>query len=333
MNINEIQQQLFQFIKTKLPADASVADEVAKLLDISNDSAYRRMRGEKQITFEELYKIAVHYNISLDQLMNIQSGSFIFQGNLLNSKTFRFDAYLTNMMHTLAYFNSFKEKEFYYLCKETPIFHYFNIKELAAFKYYFWMITLLSFPEFKNKKIILAEYPENLFEIGQKVVHTYNQINSNEVWTIESWNSTLHQIDYYLDNQMFKSDDDALKVYEAMERLLNHLEEQAKLGYKFNIDDPEKKPLGKYKMYFNETVLQDNSTLVILDNTRMASVSHTTINYMMTRDVNFCENHYYYIQNLLKRSTLISEVSEKERGRYFRRMRERIDKRKESLQS
>ena len=60
MNITELQQELFQLIKTRLPSEASVADEVAKLLEISSDSAYRRMRGEKQITFEELYKIAMH---------------------------------------------------------------------------------------------------------------------------------------------------------------------------------------------------------------------------------------------------------------------------------
>ncbi len=331
MNINEIQQQLFQVIKTKLPADASVSDEVAKLLDISSDSAYRRMRGEKQITFEELYKIALHYNISLDQLMNIQTGGFLFQGNLLNSKTFRFDAYLTSMMHTMAYFNSFKKKEVYYLCKETPIFHCFTCRELAAFKYFFWMITLIGFPEFRNKKVNLDEYPDELFETGQKIIGLYNQVDSNEVWNIESLNSLLHQVDYYLDNQMFRSDTDALKVYEASEKLLNHLEEQAKRGYKYNIDDPEKKPLGKYNMYFNETVLQDNSLLILLDNTRMSSVSHTTINYMLTRDINYCENHYQYVQNLIKRSTLISEVSEKERARFFRRLHERIERRKESL--
>ncbi|MBF8302372.1 MAG: hypothetical protein HW396_653 [Candidatus Dadabacteria bacterium] len=112
MNVNEIQQQLFQFIKTKLPAEASIADEVAKLLEISSDSAYRRMRGEKAITFDELHTIATHYKISLDQLMNIETGGFLFQGNLLNSKTFRYDAYLTGMMHTMAYFNSFKTSLF-----------------------------------------------------------------------------------------------------------------------------------------------------------------------------------------------------------------------------
>ena len=71
MNINEIQQQLFQQIKYKLPASASVVDEVAKLLNISSDSAYRRMRGEKQITFEELCALCGNYQVSLDQLMNI----------------------------------------------------------------------------------------------------------------------------------------------------------------------------------------------------------------------------------------------------------------------
>jgi len=331
MNSLEIQQQLFQLIKRKLPAEASVADEIAKILDISSDSAYRRMRGEKAITFDELYTLATNYKISLDQLMNIETSGFLFQGSLLNNKTFRFDSYLTNLMNTLAYFNSFKQKELFYLCKETPVFHYFHLRELAAFKYFFWMGTLIFFPEFKNKKVSLDEFPNDLFEIGKKVIGLYNQIDSSEIWTIESWNSTLHQIDYYLDNQLFKSDEDALKVYEAMEKLLTHLEEQAKKGYKFNIDDPEKKPLGKYNMYFNEIVLLDNSTLTLTDNTKMASLAHTAINFMVTRDVNYCENYNTYVQNLLRRSTLISQVSEKERSRYFRRMRERIDKRKGSL--
>jgi len=330
MNVNEIQQQLFQEIKTKIPAESSLADEVAKLLDISSDSAYRRMRGEKAITFDELFTIASYYKISLDRLMNINTGGFLFQGNLVNSKTFRFDAYLTGMVNILGYFNSFKKKELYYLCKETPVFHYFNIKELAAFKYYFWMGTLVYFPEFRNKKVDLDNYPDELFETGKKIIGLYNQIDSNEIWNIESWNSTLHQIDYYLDNQMFQSDKDALRVYEAMEKMLDHFEEQAKRGYKFNMDDPEKKPLGKYNMYYNEIVILDNSLLILLDNSKMASLAQG-INYMLTRDLVYCDNYEYYVQNLVKRSTLISAVSEKERANYFRRMHERIDKRKLSL--
>ncbi|HET6766777.1 MAG TPA: helix-turn-helix domain-containing protein [Chitinophagaceae bacterium] len=333
MNINEIQQQLFQFIKTKLPVEASVADEIGKLLNISSDSAYRRMRGEKQITFEELYLLASTYRISLDQLMNINTGSFMFQGNLLNPKTHRYDAYLTGMMHNIAYFNSFKKKEIYYLCKDTPIFHWFTNRDIAAFKYFFWMGTLIYFPEFRNTKVNLDGYPDELFEMGKKISDSYQQLDTYELWNIESWNSTLHQIEYYLDNDMFKSDEDALRVYEGVEKILDHLEEQAKRGYKFNINDPEKKPLGKYFMYFNEIVILDNTMVLVLDNSKIAILPHTAINYLMTRDIMYCENFYNYVQNLTKRSTLISEVSEKERARYFRRMHERIDKRKVSLKA
>ena len=331
MTTGELQQQLFAEIKRKVGDAASVVDEVAKLLDISTDSAYRRLRNEKTISLDELYLLCTHYKISLDQMMNVQTGSFAFQGNLLNPKTHRYDAYLTGMTHFMAYLNSFKQKEFYYLGKDLPIFHYFHCKELAAFKYFFWMGTLIHFPEFKNKLVSIDEFPDDLYELCKKILSFYNQIDSIELWNIESLNSTIRQIEYYIDNRMFRSDEDALKVYEATEKIFYHLEEQAKTGYKFAIDDKEKKQMGKYNLYFNEIVILDNSMLVLLENNKMTMLPHTAINYMITRDISFCENLYQYIQNLIRRSTLISEVSEKERSRFFHHMYERIDKRKKAL--
>ena len=125
MNVNELQQQVFLAIKGKLKGNASVADEIAGLLDISSDSAYRRMRGEKSITLEELYKIATHYNISLDQLMNTHDGAIMFQGKFVDKNNFRFEEYMTSLIQNLAYVNSFKQKEFYYSCKDLPVFHHF----------------------------------------------------------------------------------------------------------------------------------------------------------------------------------------------------------------
>ena len=331
MTTGELQQQLFTEIKRKIGESSSVADEVAKLLDISTDSAYRRIRCEKTISLDELYLLCTHYRISLDQMMNVQTGSFAFQGNLLNPQTHRYDAYLSGMLNIMGYINSFKEKEFYYLGKDLPVFHYFHYKELAAFKYFFWMGTLIHFPEFRNKKVSIDEFPDELYELSKKSLNYYNQINSVELWNIESLNSTIRQIEYYIDNRMFRSNDDALKVYEATEKVFYHLEGQALSGYKFDINDKEKKRMSKYSLFFNEIVILDNSMLVLLENTKMAMMPHTAINYMMTRDVSFCDNLYNYIQNLIRRSTQISEESEKERSRFFRHMYDRIDKRKKAL--
>ncbi len=331
MTSGELQQQIFNAIKSRAGENMLLADEVAKLLDISVDSAYRRIRGEKTVSLDELHTLCRHYKISLDKLMNVQTGGFLFEGNFLDNKTFRFDAYLKGVMNNLAYIGNFKEKEYYYLCKDSPFFQHFYFREFAAFKYYFWMGTLLFFPEFRNKKINFKNYPEELFIIGQKILDIYDHIDSVEIWNIESLNGTLRQIDYYKDSGMFESDEDILSVYEAIEKTMDHLEKQAELGYKFKYGDPEKKPLSKYRMYFNEVVLGDNQMLGIMDGSKIAYVPHSGANYLITRDVSYCDHFHQYLQNLMKRSTLISEVSEKERARFFRIIRDKIHHRKESL--
>jgi BetR domain len=331
MGTHEIQKLLFQQIKSKITDQGLMADEVAKLLDISTDSAYRRIRGEKHVALDELDKLCTNYHISLDHLLGLQTDAFQFEGKFLDSKTFRFDAYLINSMHMMAYMNSFERKQFYYLCKESPFFHHFYFKEFAAFKYYVWMSTLMFFPEFKNKIVDYEEYPDDFFQLGQKILGIYNQLDSVEIWNRESFNTFFHQVDFYQDARMFKSAKDIFRLYEVVEKMLDHLEKQAELGYKFEYGDPEKKPLGRFHMYYNELVLGDNQMLAVLDDFKIAFVPHSGPNYMMTRDVAFCEHFYQYLQNLTRRSTLISEVSEKERSRFFKIYRDRIAHRKKAL--
>ncbi len=71
--------------------------------------------------------------------------------------------------------------------------------------------------------------------------------------------------------------------------------------------------------------------MAVLDNTKLIVMPHTAINYILSRDLVLGEYQYQFIQNLMRRSTLISEVSEKERSRFFKLMREKITKRKQSL--
>jgi hypothetical protein len=331
MDVESIQRELFQLIKTKLPPDASVADEVAALLGISADSAYRRMRAEKQLTFDELYILSTHFRISLDELMNINAGAFLFQGNLLNHKTYGGEAHFKSMVQILSYFKSFKQKEFYYLCKDVPIFYHFLSREIAAFKYFFWMKTIFEFPEFTNRKFSFDAYPDDVSAIGEKILDIYNQIPSVEFWNVENINIGIRQVEFYRDSRMFESDQDALKIYEGWEKIIDHLKSQAELGYKYKYGDPDKAPISPFKVYFNEVILGDNSMMVVLDGAKSALMPHTVINYMVTREPAFCENMYGYIQRLARRSTLISEVSEKERSKFFRMLKERIHVRKDAL--
>lgn len=331
MEEGKLQQQIFQAIKNKIPGHLSAVDEIAKVLEISSDSTYRRMRGEKTISVDELHTLSIHYRLSMDELMGIQTDNIVFQGQYLDRKTSGFDGYMKTIMNTMAYMNGFKKKEFFYMCKDLPFFHHYHFREIAAFKWFFWLRTYFEFPEFTKRKFRFSDYPDELFGIDQEVLSLYNQIPSVEVWNIESMNIIFRQIEFYRDGEVFESDKDAYILYETVEKLWDHLEKQAALGYKFNYGDPEQQPIGEFKMYFNEVLLGDNNMLVILDDMKMSLVTHSTINFMTTRDLKFNENMYRHIQNQMKRSTLISEVSEKERARFFRIIRDRITHRKKSL--
>ena len=138
MNSN-LQIQLFQQIKIKLPPQVSLVDEMAAVLDISTDSAYRRIRGEKPLSLEEVYKLCIHFKLSLDNLLNLQSDAYLFTGNFVQPDSFRFDDYLKSLGQQVKYMNSFKDRKMYFMCKDIPIFHHFHYREVAAFKYYFWM--------------------------------------------------------------------------------------------------------------------------------------------------------------------------------------------------
>jgi len=193
------------------------------------------------------------------------------------------------------------------------------------------MKTIFHFPEFEHRRFTFDLYTDELNDLGEKVLALYNQLPSTELWNVENINIAIRQIEFYRDSQMFVSDKDVLRLYESWEKVVDHVQKQAERGYKFDHNDPHMKPLGPYRVYFNEVILGDNSFLVLLEGTKMALVTHTVINYMQTRDINFCENMYDYVQSLMKRSTLISKVSEKERSKFFRILKERIARRKETL--
>jgi len=330
MTPNDLQQGLFKTIKNRI-GENPLAEEIAGILGISTDSAYRRLRGEKMITLEELQALCTHYQLSLDQLMNIHPTGITFQGQYLDKHNFRFEEYLGSMLQNMNFINSHKEKTLYYLCKDLPIFHQYHIRDIAAFKWFIYLKTYFQFPGFEKKKFRFSDHPDELFAIEEKILGLYNLIPSVEIWNLENMNMFFRQIEFYRDSGVFESDSDVYRLYEAMEKLWQHLEKQASLGYKFKYLDPTQKPISEYKMYFNEVLLGDNNILVILDGVRVAYVSHTTINFMLTRDKGFTDNFYQHIQTQMKRSTLISEVSEKERNRFFRIIRDKIVSRKQAL--
>jgi len=325
------QQLFFQHIKNNLPSHLSLVDEIAALLNISNDSAYRRIRGEKGISFDEIRTLSVHFKISLDQLFYLNSQSIIFTGKSVDNRDFPFDLYLADMHGQLKFMNSFDKKELIYLCKDVPIFHYFHYSELAAFKFFFWMKTLLQYPSFGKKMFVSDDFADALHKTSGKIVEEYNKLPSQEVWNVENIHSTIRQIEYYKETKTFASALDIVNLYNCLDKTIDHIEKQAELGYKFSILEKQPASRVEYKLFMNEFVLGDNSLCAILNDTKVVYLNYGVLSYIITRDSTFTEHIYQHYQNIIRRSTLISNVGEKERSRFFNTMREKIHNRRRAI--
>jgi len=325
------QQLLFQHIKGILPGHLSMVDEIARVLDVSNDSAYRRIRGEKPITLEETKLLCNQFKISLDQLLHLDTDAVIFSGRRADPGTFNFEKYLEDFLAQHRLINSFDTKELLILPKDVPVYHYYNFPELAAFKYFFWMKTILRYPEYSRNRFDPGKMEGNLIHMGELILEEYNKIPSTEIWNVENINTTLRQIDYYKQTGVFSSEEDVFRIYDCLEKVIDHVEAQAEAGYKSTYGKKESSKGAAFNLYINDFILGDNMYMPILNGNRIVFMTHAFLNYMGTRDTSFADYTYRHFQNIVNKSTLVSVVGERDRRSFFNKIRANINSRKNTV--
>lgn len=325
MTETDLQKELFAFIKNSLPAHISMADAIADLLNISYDSVYRRIRGEKPISLNELKILCEHFHLSLDQVLQLKNESVVFNAPEINGSDPDFREYLKGVLKQLKYFNSFEKREMLYQCKDAPLFYFYLFPEIGAFKTFCWLKTLLNNPDYQDKNFSLNEFPfRDCYQLGQQIIKEYNLLPSIELWNFESFNSTLNQLEYYRDAGLFKTNEDFITVIDSFDKMLNHLQEQANKGVKFMPGSTEISYKASFKFYINEVLLGNNTVIVDLDDQRFSIITYNALNYLMTKDVRFGDKLLQGFNTLVSRATLISGTGEKERNKFFRVQRDKI---------
>ena len=331
MSPYQAQEFVFQRIKELLPPHVSLVDAVAETLHLSSDSAYRRIRGETPMVLDEVKELCQYYKISLDQLLDVKSGSVLFQNVRIDIHNYTYETYLSDLLKQVQYVNSFIQKEIIYLTKDVPIFHNFYFKPLIAFRYFFWMKSILQKPEFADREFELNCVSLEIEELSRELVRAYEKIPSTEIWNTECINSVISQIEFYKDSGYFSSAADIKTVYESLEETFLHLKNQVEYGCKFMPDENPNTKKTNFRFFYNRVVLGDNTIMVMTDRVKTAFLNYDVLNYMLTRDEAFCSPRYDDLQNLMKKSTLISQTSEKQRNIFFGIMLNKIEDRKRNL--
>lgn len=84
-----IQSAFLEEVKKRLPVHLALADDLAEILSISRDSAYRRIRG-KTVSLDEVSIICNHYKLSLDEIILPPSKIVSFRNRFVTENDFTF---------------------------------------------------------------------------------------------------------------------------------------------------------------------------------------------------------------------------------------------------
>lgn len=330
MVTQEAQVKLFYEIKRLLPEETPLPSIISELLFVSNDSAYRRIRGETPLTLDEAGILCSHFHISLDRLLHIENNTVLFhKAPMLSAATF--EEYLLNIYNQMKKIHAADKKEIIYLTKDVPLFHIFDFEPLFRFRYFFWNRSVLMDKHFETKTIEQTTISGELKELGRLILSMYNEIPSHEIWNTEAINSILLQIDYCRDMGYFQSTDGIIAIYDAAIQMLEHIALQAEHGSKFH---PGEKPDYKkenFHFFYNQLVLGDNNILVTVNDKKTLYLNHHILEYIYTTDEAFCADMFEKTHQVMNRSTMISKVNEKRRTIFFTFLIRKLEERRNRL--
>lgn len=318
---------LMQRLKQALPQNMSLVDVLSDLLKVSTDSAYRRIRGETALSIEEISLLCKHFKLSFDAFINSNdSGMVTFSYKQMNSDISSYKNYLQNICDDLTKIAAFPEKQIIYAAEDIPLFHHFAFPNLTAFKIFYWNKSILNVTDFENKKYNLSLIDPELIEIAKKIIELYSIIPSIEIWSDDTVNSTIKQIEFYWDAGIFESKSEALLICNEVELMLNRIKKQAQENVKFDKNDKPSSNSDNYTLYHSDVMIGNNCILIQMGDIKSAYLSYHTFNAMSTTNGFFTNETDEWLKNLIRKSNLISGVAEKQRYRYFKHIDDALNK-------
>ncbi len=321
----EIQTSFFEKIKEKMDPNLSLVHEVSEKLEISYDSAYRRLRGEKKLYLEEAIILSRHFGISITDLIQPQINSMIFKAYHVEPDKFNSISWLDNILQSIQKIALAPDKQIVYAAKDPPIFQYLQFPDIVSFKFFFWEKTLFHSKDLINKKFKAGDISKEMRERCNLITSLSLKIPTIEIWNEDTFRILLRQIEYYYVSGYFESTEDLILLLESIEQWLHHNQKEAELGFRYIHGTTPKGIEGSYILYENEIVINDNTIHISIGNKCFTYFTYNVLGLLCSDNTEFCQGISNFHKTIMSKSNLISSVGEKERNKFFNKLHRNID--------
>lgn len=320
-----VQRIFFDLIRQKIPEYVSLVHELSEILDISYDSVYRRLRGEKSLSLEEIKILCVKYKLSIDSIFGHSGTDILFQPFVLGSNEEGYSEWLNIRYQILQSLKSAKAVEVIVIARDLPVYYLFDFPELIAFKMFFWKKMLTHQKEYHDTLLNINILPNDFIATGQRLLQAYNHISTVEIWNLETFTRIMQQIEFCRESK-FLNKNDANILFKVLEKMLHHIQMQTEFGYKYRYGETVPENYSEnFKVYFNEIMVLDNTVYIEKDGLKSVYMTHNSLDILSTSNPTFCKQSENAIKGIMRSGNLISSTSELERNRFFNAVHTRLE--------
>jgi len=329
---HEAQTLFVETLRKAIPSNLNLADEIAHVLNISNDSSYRRLRCETEFTLSETLVLCNHFDVPLESLNVHFSEAVTFRTNKLSAELGSFTQYLEGLYHDLSWLHQFDKSEIVYAAEDLPVFYSLLFPALARFKMCYWTKSILNVPDMQRLKIEDVTLPETWHSTASRITDLFLKVKSIEIWNSDTMKSTIEQCRFYWESGFFREKKTCLDLLDEFVSLINTIEMQAEAGKKMNHVNGQFSN-ADYILYASDLMIGNNCVYIKGESKQASYIGYNTFNYMRTNNRFFNEQVDSWQKNLISKSNLVSLVSEKLRKQFFKAIFNQIEELRKRVES
>ena len=316
----DVQKVFFEIAKSKLQPNYRLADVVSEVLNVGSDSAYRRIRGEKELSLNELTVLSKRFDISLDSIINYESSNIMFKYTPLDLNDMNnYYSYMDDLSNLFETISKSIEKEIYITALDIPVAHFMPFLDLTFFKIYTWYNSVNKLQISYDRFISQLDIPR-LSAIYEKIGNAYLQIPSTEIWTINTIEPLLRLLDYYSDLNCFEKKETLPKLCHQALQMIENIE-----IYTLKEEKEYKGKPSFFRMYLSPVDIMNDFMVTKRNEISVTSIKLYTINGIFTSNKYFCSEVEKWMKDTMEKSVFLSGASARERYKFFNGIKNKIN--------
>ena len=302
----------------KYPKKLQLAQALMDLLFIEKEAAYRRLRRDVLFPINEIVKIALAWNISLDDLIGLDSKQISFQMQNINflSPSVEELNYLNSIIQSINNLKNHPNTEFMDICNKLPRQLFTGYEHLNKYYLFKWVNQYGNkMEEVPFSKIIISDGKRQIDEAYNKAIKQVP--NSSFIWDSKIFEYLISNIRYFHSIMMITDQEKDL-IREDLKALLSYLINIAKNGCY-----PETK--NKVNLYISHLSVDTNYSYTISPEANICYIHVFEKHEIYTLNQKMAENFRQWMQRKKRSSMQISEVDERSRIAFFSKQQTLID--------